>query len=240
MKDNWDKSYKNIEKLSLPELEDLIKELYKEFQKSKAPNYERLVTCLRHRKYLINGNFKFTPQAVRHIERVNRILTESTVKVLQRSALLYRQMVKLKEQGEDDFLDEFNVDGTVAIEFNDEESVLILNEDENNGQSDYVAMADVLEYTQLVEALASVSFYYSDKMCSQPFDEEFEKAEMLKTNWNHKLLSAPELSGIEYFCEASYFLFVELNYSISDIIRINDFCNEVKVTHRNWGMKRTI
>lgn len=241
MKENWKKFYKKIEKLSLPELEGLIKELYEELRRSRATKDFRLDGCLRYRKSLINKNFKFTPLAVIHIERVNRILTESTAKVLQRSAHLYRQMVKLKEQGDDDFLDEFNVDGTVAIEFNDKESVLILNEDENNGQSDYVAMAKILENTQIaLKELILFTFFYTNNMCYQGVDEELEKAEMLKINWNDKLLSAPELSGIETFCHASYFLFDKLSYSISDIIRINRFCNEVKVTHRNWGVKRYI
>ena len=42
-----------------------------------------------------------------------------------------------------------------------------------------------------------------------------------------------ELRPIEYFCYASHLLFVESNDSISDAIRINDVCNEVKVTHQN-------
>ena len=129
MIENWEEFHSEIEKLSLPELETRIKELYKEFQRSRAYSDDRLNTCLSQRKYLINKNFKFTPEAVRHVERVNRILTESTARVLQRTGLLYRQMVQLKAQG-DDFLDDFEVEGTVAVHFCGEESVLKLDEDE--------------------------------------------------------------------------------------------------------------
>ena len=168
---------------------------------------------------------------------MNRILTESTAKVLQRTVLLYRQMVQLKAQG-DDFLDDFEVEGTVAIHFCGEESVLTLDEDENNGQSDYVAMADVLDYTQLAfEYLRSFSLSDRDNVDSNATDEERETDNMLELNWNIELLSAPELSHIEYFCYASHILFVDSNYSFSDAIRVNDIWNEVKVTHQNWGEK---
>lgn len=233
MIENWEEFHTEIKKLSLPELEAMIKTLYKEFQKSRAYKDDKLEACLSQRKHLINKNFKFTPEVVRHIERVNRILTESTAKVLQRTVLLYKQMVQLKAQG-DDFLDDFEVEGSVSIEFFGEESVLTLDEDENNGQSDYVAMADVLEFSQLAfEYLRSFSLSDRDNVDCNATDEELGTDHMLKVNWNIELLDAPELSHIEYFCYASHILFVDSDYSISDAIRIYEVRNEVKVTHQN-------
>ncbi len=237
MIENWEEYYAEIEKLSLPELEATIKELYAQFQHSNERKNEKLNACLSKRKRLINNNFKFTPEAVKHIERVNRILTESTAKVLQRTVLLYRQMVQLKAQG-DDFLDDFEVEGTVAIHFCGEEWVLTLDEDENGGQSDYVTMADVLDYTQLAfEYLRSFTLSDRDNVGSNATDEERETDNMLEFNWNIELLSAPELRDIEYFCYASHILFVDSDYSFSDAIRVNDVWNEVKVIHRNCCKK---
>jgi hypothetical protein len=237
MNENWGEFNAKIEKLSLPELEAMIKTLYLEFQRSRDYKDDKLDACLCQRKYLINNSFKFTPEVVTHIERVNRILTESTAKVLQRTKLLYRQMVQLKAQG-DDFLEDFYVEGTVAVEFRGEESVLKLDEDENNGQSDYVAMADVLEYTQIAfEHLRSFSLFETDNVDCNVTDEELKTDNTLEINWKIELLNTPELSSIEYFCYASHILFVWSNYSISDCIRINDVRNEVKVTHRNLVTK---
>jgi hypothetical protein len=238
MIENWKEFYAEIEKLSLPELEGRIKELHKEFQRSGARKDDRLNACLSYRQGLINKDFKFTQEAIKHIERVNRILTESTAKVLQRTGLLYRQMLQLKAQG-DDFLDDFEVEGTLSVHFNNEESLLTLDEDENNGQSDYMAMAEILDDTQSVyEFLMPFSFSYTEGADWQASDEELGIIDrMLKSNWNIELLSEPALSHIEYFCYASHLLFVDSNYSLSDIIRINDFWNEVKVTHQNWGEK---
>jgi hypothetical protein len=233
----WDEFIANMEQLSLPELEELIKEQFKVLQKQRNYRDIKLNMCLCHRKWLINSNFKFTQNAVSHIERINRILTESTAKVLKRSRLLYGQMVQLKQQG-DDFLDDFNVDGSISASFNGEASVLILDEDENHGQSDYIAMAEILNYTQLAfENLRAFYFSYDDNPECQEIDEDRFKDDMLKLNWNIELLSAPELSSIDYFCYASHILFVDSKYSISDAIRVNDIWNEVKVRHQNWGEK---
>ena len=57
MIDNWEEFYEEMEKLSLSELEAMIKELYQKFQKSKAYSDDRLNACLSRRKYLINRNF---------------------------------------------------------------------------------------------------------------------------------------------------------------------------------------
>jgi hypothetical protein len=240
MIENWEEFHAEIEKLSLPELEARIKTLHKAFLRSNDYKDERLIDCLSQRRYLIDKNFKFTPEAVKHIERVNRILTESTAKVLRRTVLLYKLMVQLKAQG-DDFLDDFEVEGTVSVMFNNEESILTLDEDENNGQSDYLTMAEVLDDTQhAFEHLRTFTFFGSDNVNCSATDEERETDNMLELNWNIELLDAPELSHIAYFCYASHVLFVDSNYSISDAIRINDVWNEVKVTHQNLVRNKTI
>jgi len=234
MIENWEEFHAEIEKLSLPELEIRIKELYKEFERSDSRKDDKLDACLTQRKHLINMDFKYTPEVISHIERVNRILTESTAKILQRTGLLYRQMLKLKAEG-DDFLDDFEIEGTVSVHFNNEESILTLDEDENNGQSDYVAMAEILDDTQPeLKFRMPFSFSYNEDADWQASDEDLGiKDRMLRSNWNIELLRAPELSHIEYFGYGSHILFVDSNYSISDAIRVNDVWNEVKVTHQN-------
>lgn len=238
MLENWKDYYDEIEKLSLSELETRIKGLYLEFQRSKLVRDDRLQACLTQRKRLIDRNFKFAPEAVKHIERVNRILTEGSAMVLNRCGLLFRQMLKLKQEG-DDFLDDFEIEGSMSFPFGDEESVVVLVEDENNGQSDYVAMADVLDYTSPdFGILSGFHFSYREDADWQMSDEELRiKDNRLDFNWNIELLDAPELSAIEYFCYWSHLLFVDMDYSISDVIRLKNFRFEVKVTHQNWGEK---
>jgi hypothetical protein len=206
MIENWEEFYNEIEKMTLPELENRIKILHKEFSRSRSKRDDRLCACLMQRKWLINRNFKFTPEAVRHIERVNRILTQGSARVLKRCGLLFRQMLKLKQEG-DDFLDDFEIEGSMSFPFGEAESVLVLTEDENNGQSDYVAMADVLDYTSPdFGLLTSFNFSYSEDADWQMSDEELRiKDHNLELNWNIELLEAPELKVIEYFVTGRIF-----------------------------------
>ncbi|HEY5592105.1 MAG TPA: hypothetical protein VIK55_13945 [Paludibacter sp.] len=229
--------YTKMESLSIPALEKMIKDLYRKFQKSKAFSNDKLEACLRHRKYLINKDFQFTPPAVKQIERVNAILIESTAKVLAKASAIYRQMQKTKAEG-DDFLDDYTIQATVGVIYNGDKSILTLDEDENNGQSDYVTMADILDFTHFpFEHLRSFTFFDRDNVWSDETDEIHFTDGMLSDNWDIEVLSAPELSHIPYFCYASHILFCDSMYSLSDIIRINDIWNEVNVTWRNWGEK---
>jgi len=224
-----------MESLSIPELEKMIKKQYSKFQKSKAYNDDKLEACLSQRKYLINKNFQFTPQAAKQIERINAILIESTAKVLAKARIIYHQMQKTKAEG-DDFLDDYTIQATVSVSYNGDNSILTLDKDENNGQSDYQAMADVLDFMHFpFEHLHSFSFFDRDNVLSNETDENLFTDDMLQDNWNIEVLGAPELSHIPYFCYTSHRLFCDSMYSLSDIIRINDIWNEVNVTWQNWG-----
>ncbi len=230
---NLEKYYEEISKMSLPDLESRIKELHSEFDIGSASKYNPLKMSLEQRKELINENFVFTPEAVRHIERVNRILTECTSKVMERTILLYRQMLQLGPNG-DDFVNGFMVEGTVNVSFNSPDSLLVFEVDENQGQSDYETMAEILDDERHEHnPLHAFRFVDYDQDAFNVSDDELIDDRRLKRNWNIELLSAPELSYIETFCYASHALFCHSNYSLSDIIRINDFWNEVKVTHQH-------
>jgi hypothetical protein len=228
MKD-WKQFNREIENLTLTELETRIKELHSKFQRNKK-DY-RLSFCLVQRKYLMNEKFKFTPEAVNHIERVNRILTENEQKVWRRSILLYRQMMQNMLEG-DDFLDGFMIEGTVGVAFNNSDSLLTLTNDENEGQSDYETMSEILDDEKSPDYLELFLFSEADMDSINKSDEELVGPRM-KVNWNIELLEAPELSHIEKFCYSSHALFCDSNYSLSDIIRINNFENNVVVTHEN-------
>ncbi len=65
-----------------------------------------------------------------------------------------------------------------------------------------------------------------------------QEDEMLEFHWNDEILSTPELSHIPYFCHASHDLFCHHNYSISDIIRMNDFRNIINVEWENEIIKK--
>src|SRR5450759_3966521 len=102
-----DKYNEKIEKMTLPELEREILNLYPAYLKGeKADAWWDLKFCLSQRKYIINTNFKFTPNHVKQIERVNQLLTDATAKLLKKAEVLDRQMEAIKAAG-DDFLEDY-------------------------------------------------------------------------------------------------------------------------------------
>jgi hypothetical protein len=228
-----------MEKLSLPELEIRIKDRFKIFQKNQLCTDEELKLLLKQRKYFINRRIKLTPLIVGQIERMNQLLTESTAIVLKKTVQLYDQLTLLMAEG-DDFFQDFEVEGKVKVFYPGENSLLVFDEDENVGESDYEAMADILDYMK-----GDFDFLQEFSLCGpadpanpRNSDESFTDSS-LELNWNIEVLSAPELSSIPYFCYASHRLLCDSEYSISDAIRINDFCNEVVVTYQNYS-KQTV
>lgn len=224
----------SITDLTLCELELEIKKLYKYYSKNESRKLKKKIQeLLRQRCWLINKEFRFTPEIVKHIERVNQILTDKTAKVVKKASELDRQMHAIKAAG-DDFLNDYEIEGTVDIYYNGENLFQLQDEDENDGQSDYHAMAEILCD---INALHLRSFCFSDRDTTNENEEKIYLDEMLNRNWNIELLSALELRYIEYFCYASHCLFCDSNYSFSDIIRINDFWSEVNVQWQNLGKK---
>ena len=229
-----------IESFSLPALETKILDLYEGYLKSNLEDFDILnclKDCLLIRKDIINQKFVFTSNAVKHIERLNNLLNNSTVKVLAKSGALNEQMKALKIAGED-FLDEYLIEATMGVTYTNEESILTLEIDENNGESDYHAIAEILQ-ASAGELSILRRFFFSD-MDNEIFgvnDDVSNRDESLRQNWNFGLLGAPELRYISYFCYASHILFEESTYSISDIIRINDIRNEITVKWVNLSKK---
>ena len=223
-----DQYNEKIKKMSLRELEQEILNLYPAYLKGeKTDTWWDIGLCLSHRKYIINNNFKFTPNHVKQIERVNQLLTDATAKLLKKAEVLDRQMEAIKAAG-DDFLEDYYIEAILKVEFFDEDSILVPDEDENEGQSDYQAMVEVLD--EMV-SIPFRSFYFDDKenMETNETDDERYQDDMLNDNWNNEKLSVPELSHIPYFCYASHRLFNYTDYSLSDIIRIKAFRNEITV-----------
>lgn len=230
-----------IDSFELPDLEKKILELYDGYFDSTLEDKNYLYgmrECLSIRKDLININIEFTPEVVKHIERVNKMLIDSTEKVLTKAGNLYDYMKAQKLAG-DEFLDYFIIDATMTVNRIKEESILSFDLDENDGESNYVAMSEVLEGIR-------DEFDYMRRFCFSEYnyrsgndnDDDFKKDESLNQNWNINLLDVPELKHIPYICYATHFLFEKTNYSISDIIRINSVSSEIKVTWMNEGVKK--
>ena len=231
----------NIESLSLLELEDKIKTLYKDYESCKLNLMDEITNelcCyLFERNLRINKGFVFTPLVVKHIERINQLLIENTAKLLAKANAINQQMLDLKRSG-DDFIDDYFIEATLEVRYWDESSLLELEIDENEGRSDYHKMAEILQESRLDGHVKRFLYHDPETTFQEGYGDGFQEDEMLEFHWNDEILSAPELSHIPYFCHASHDLFCHHNYSISDIIRMNDFRNIINVEWENEIIKK--
>ena len=231
----------NIESLSLTELEYRIKFHYETYdhckKEQRALVEENLENYLFERRCRINKGFVFTPLVVKQIERINQLLTENTAKLLAKANAINRQMLELKRSG-DEFLDDYFIEATLEVRYWDESSLLELEIDENEGRSDYHKMAEILQETRIDGHVRRFLYHDPDTTFQEGYGDGFHEDEMLEFNWNEEVLSAPELCQIPYFCHASHDLFCHHNYSISDIIRMNDFRNIINVEWENEIIKK--
>jgi len=227
-----------IESFALPAFEKKILQQYEGYLESSLEDKNYLYCmkdCLSMRKDIINQGIILAPEVVKHIERVNNMLIKSTEKLLNKAGELYEQMKALKIAG-DEFLDFFTIDATINLNIIDEYTIQSFNIDENNGESNYIAISEVLYATKdEFEYLRRFSFSENNCRLGNDNDDDFKKDESLNQNWNINLLDVPELKHIPYICYATHFLFEKTNYSISDIIRINSVNSEIKVTWINKG-----
>ena len=234
-----------IESFELPALEVKIQQLYNSYMSIHGDsNY---LGCLNDilgmRKEIINKRFVFTPQAVVQFERINKLLTEKSAKLIAKTALLYEQMKANKRTG-DDFLDDYHLEATLDVAYRGEDSILTMETDENGGECDYSLMAEIFSMMPNSVSKPLLRFHLHDPdavNCSFNVEELLHDVQYWENwdkekNWEEQwLLRIPELEHIPSICNALRGLVVHSNYSLSDILRINDIRSEVRVDWRNHG-----
>ena len=220
-----------IESFEITALESKIVELYDGYMESGLQDdniFYCLTDVLEIRKDIINEDIEFTPLIVSHIERVNALLLNTTSKALMKAMMMVGQLKTLKNDYKD-FQDEFIIEIQLGVAYTDEDSLLTLDTDENEGVSNYQAMSEILKATN-GEFNCLRRFIFSELDSGESFFDE-----SLRQNWNFGILGAPELRDIKYTGYATHLLFTDTNYSISDIIRIKKCWSEVKISWNNKG-----
>ncbi|NDV47898.1 hypothetical protein D0T49_12660, partial [Paludibacter sp. 221] len=104
-------------------IEQLLKTHYHSWRKQGADELIRLL--LKKRKYLLDKTFQYTPENIENLLRVNRILTEGSEKVFLQAQKLHKTMQALN----DSFTQDFEIDGTVRVSYNGNDSLIDFNPD---------------------------------------------------------------------------------------------------------------
>ena len=212
----------NISKEKLREIETEITELinydpdYILLRKMEEKKWEQMEELLNKRRWILNQMFEFTPQNIERIKKIDTRLRNLSVKIHERVKVMESKAQIILD--DPDFDDDYEIEGSLAFSWNDENSVLRLD-DENYG-SDFNSMIHITD-----------SFYYAQGRFSHNIIDVHKKSKNMDEDidWNEAPLQHPKLN----ICYATHCICCHKLYSIPDLLRLNDFWCEVKFIEQN-------
>ena len=176
-----------------------------------------------------------TSSEIARLEKVNELLLDLTNHTYKRTASLVRQVLSMpKEELDDDLI----VEGKLVPEFDLPSSVLRLEDDTYYG-SDFVRMAAILQETEEYQPGMTDIHCYLDQIenyTPATTDEQLGCANTLDDGitWGEAWLRIPPLKHI-IICHALHALVTHMNWSIPDVLRINDYKIEVTLTAEQYS-----
>ena len=198
---------------------------------------ERVQELMSDRSYILHLLFEkhCTPSEVTRLEKVNELLLDLSNRTYKRTASLARQILSTPKE---DLDDDLTVEGKLVPEFDLPSSVLRLEDDAYYG-SDFIRMAAILQETEEYQpGMADVHCYLNQVENYTPAttDEKLGCANTMDdgTTWAEAWLRIPPLEHI-IICHALHALVTHMNWSIPDVLRINDYKVEVTLTVQQFS-----
>lgn len=173
---------------------------------------------LSDRCVLLNEMFTPTSEALKHFNAVNNRLSSLSRQLRARMKTLDEKRLSIMDCP--DFDDDFEIEGRLSFSFNDENSVLKLDDDNYYG-SDFAKMICLID--SLTHREADWHALECIYLHSLNLDDN------LSWNNDYPFIGRGELEDIN-ICYAVHNLTDHLGYSIPDLIRLNDFWAEVRLT----------
>ena len=204
---------------------------------------EDLKQMLEERRTLLNEMFICSADEVADFKKTNDRLHELTQKMHAKALSLYRAI--LQNGYDPEFDDDIMVEGTLRYVYNDPWESVILSEEEkrniyekpiNPYGSDFPTMLDILsdyyEHTWIPECAScstSYELYHDPGMDAKEvgLDDFLDNG----VSWDEGYLRREEFKDI-CICHAVHDLCEHKMYSIPDLLRMNDFWCEIKITHQ--------
>lgn len=194
---------------------------------------------IRKRKDLLNKMFVGTPEEVSRMEQVNEHLLDLTQRMYRRSAELYRNV--LTTTYDKTFDVDVMVEGSLTYCCDCDESILGMTNDGYYG-SDFRRMLSIIDLLYLyqckgfeikeIEQICKSMKLDDDQTMS---NEELGFKDHLNDNktWGKDtFMGCYSVFNHICICHAVHAICSHQPYSIPDLLRMNDFWCEVKVTHQ--------
>ena len=213
----------NITKKKLITIEEKIKKIVGDdpdklsFRKTIKEQLELLENLLQERKWILNQLFEYTPDNIERIKKIDHRLRNLSLKLHERVQAMDSKSTLILD--DPDFDDDYEIEGTLQFSWDDENSVLGLDDDKFYG-SDFNSMIHIIDRFYYAKGRFA-SDILSINRRSKNMDDEID--------WNESPLLHPELN----ICFATYVICCHKVYSIPDLLRLNDFWAEVKFIEQN-------
>ena len=177
--------------------------------------------------------FFATSEEIIRLKQVNSLLDELTKKMYHRTASLYRTL--LSSYRDEEFDDDYEILGTLKcnVDYDSEDgsygTVLKLENDEFYG-SDFGYMIALINGMQDVENIVECHIGYKETHTSSMNDKDLDCYDRWDDgiSWNEGQLNRKELEHI-CICYATHVICVHNEYSLPDLLRLNDFWIEALV-----------
>lgn len=184
-----------------------------------------VILLLEERSNYLNSMFLATPTEIKTFEHLNDLFLQKGAQMRERAALLYQTLESMKTMSE--FDDKYDIVAKMRVlgDENDDDSILKLPEDDYYA-SDFMLAAEVLGIVRDKGRLPvdGCSYFINAADLRTRYDnpgESFTETSDDGTNWAEGPLYHPALSHI-CICHAIHDLCIHSEYSIPDILRIND------------------
>jgi hypothetical protein len=204
----------------------------------RSKDVEAVADLLDTRKSILDSMFRATEGDLERFRRVNDTLLDLTNQMYRRSCDLYRLILANKDKM---FDHDYEVKGSLKIEVNYGENenygdVLHL-EDDNYYSSDFnymialIGLSEEYQYHEFGRNIEDVRIIHRENFISLSTDEELDCVNRLDdgTTWAEGSLRNPVFENI-VICHAIHSICTHHPYSILDLLRINCFWIDVKLT----------
>ncbi|WP_163222138.1 hypothetical protein [Bacteroides sp. 214] len=217
------------EKQSPEKIELLLKHHYHSWDR--AGHRDLIYFYLEQRKYLLDKVFEFTPKNIENFLRVNRILSEGSQKVMTKSVEMAREL----QNREDNFTNYYEISGTVRVLYDGSDSLIDFDPEHDEDE-----LSDCPHIMEIISSAMSSRYREDLFFCYPSKNGDLYGTPLYADDpWNRNFDSRPEFAGIR-FSWAFHNLVDHTLYALQDVVRINDFWNEVTVIHQNLDGKERI
>ena len=178
------------------------------------------------RKILLDWMFCETPEEVERMRIVNQRLFDLTNRLRVKMADVAEYLLSRER---DDFDDDYEVEGTLRFNFNDEDSVLPYSGDEVYS-SDFKLMINVRDWLkvdnrhQQLELLCKYNESRESILTSDNIDDG--------QSWSHDMAGCFDDIVI---CHSTMLFNRDFGYPVVDFLHLNDFWSEVHVRYQNFA-----